>query len=149
MWQNNDLCLLNPARLWSNIIGTGLQTGLYSSIANMSGFLLWLSILWLRFSKSLQTQWILFHRWKWFILQRNSPELLQAYNPALGGYIIQNEITSNTQVSCHCKHAPWHLGANAKSFFAHFIEDPTHHIIMSRPLGATNRSCQQFKVHKY
>ena len=40
------------------------------------------------------------------ILQRNSPELLQAYNPALGGYIIQIEITSNTQVSCRCKHAP-------------------------------------------
>ena len=36
----------------------------------------------------------------------NSPESLQAYNPALGGYIIQIEITSNMQVSCRCKHAP-------------------------------------------
>ena len=26
-------------------------------------------------------------------------------------------------------HAPWHLGANAKSFFAQLIEDPTHHIL--------------------
>src|SRR3954471_10491430 len=34
-------------------------------------------------------------------------------------------------------------------FFAHIIEDPTHHIIMSWPLGATNCSCQQFKVHKF
>ena len=72
----------------------------------------------------------------------NSPESLQAYNPALGGYIIQVEITSNMQVPCHCQQAPWHLGANAKSVFAHFIEDPTHHIVMSRPLGTTNCSCQ-------
>ena len=78
---------------------------------------------------------------------KNSPESLQAYDPALGGYIIQVEITSNMQVSCRCKHAPWHLGANAKSFFGR-IEDPTHHIIMSRPLGATNCSYQQLKVHK-
>ena len=78
----------------------------------------------------------------------NSPESLQAYDPALGGYIIQIEITSNMQVPCHCQHAPWHLGANAKSFFAQLIEDPTHHIVMSRPLGATNCSCQKFKVHK-
>ena len=71
----------------------------------------------------------------------------EAYDPALGGYIIQVEITSNMQVSCCCKHAPWHLGANAKSFFTCLIEDPTHHIIMSRPLGATNSSYQKFKVH--
>ena len=78
----------------------------------------------------------------------NSPESLQAYDPALGGYIVQIEITSNMQVPCHCQHAPWHLGANVKSFFDQLIEDPTHHIIMSWPLGATNCSCQQFKVHK-
>ena len=47
----------------------------------------------------------------------NSPESLQAYEPALGGYIIQIEITSNMQVPCHCQHAPWHLGANVKSIF--------------------------------
>ena len=41
----------------------------------------------------------------------------EAYDPALGGYIIQIDITSNMQVPCHCQHAPWHLGANAKSFF--------------------------------
>ena len=50
--------------------------------------------------------------------------------------------TSNMQVPCNCYHAPWHLGANAKSFFHHLIEDPTHHIVMSQPLGATNCSCQ-------
>ena len=53
------------------------------------------------------------------------------------------------QVPCHCQHAPWHLGANVKSFFDQLIEDPTHHIVMSRPLGATNCSCQQFKVHRF
>ena len=37
---------------------------------------------------------------------RNSPESLQAYDPALGGYIIQLKIISNLQVSCRCKHAP-------------------------------------------
>ena len=47
---------------------------------------------------------------------RDSPETLQAYDPALEGYIIQIDITSNMQVPCHCQHAPWHLGANAKSF---------------------------------
>ena len=47
----------------------------------------------------------------------NSPESLQAYDPTLGGYIVQIEITSNIQVPCHCQYAPWHLGANAKSFF--------------------------------
>src|SRR3989337_1536744 len=74
---------------------------------------------------------------------RNSPESLQAYDPVLGGYIIQIKITSSMQVPCRCKHAPWHLGANARSFLTHLIEDPTHHIVMSRPLGATNCSCQR------
>ena len=39
------------------------------------------------------------------------------------------------QVPCHCQHAPWHLGANAKSFFAQLIEDPTHHILNETTLG--------------
>ena len=143
--------------------------------------------------------------------------MLLAYNPALGGYIIQVEITSNMQVPCHCQHAPWHLGANARLLFlallktrliillmdmiystiegivpsrcrlttrhlgatlfklrlhqickshvaasmhhdtwglmqSHFtslIKDPIHHIIMSRPLGSTNCSCQQLKVQSF
>ena len=79
----------------------------------------------------------------------NSPESLRAYDSTLGGYIIQIEITSNMQVPCHCQHAPWHLGANVKSFFDQLIEDLTHPIVMSRPLGATNCSCQKFKVHKF
>ena len=41
------------------------------------------------------------------------------------------------------------LGGSCKVIFTCLIEDPTHHIIMSRPLGATNCSCQQFKVHKF
>ena len=59
----------------------------------------------------------------YFYNEENSPESMQAYDPALGGYIIQFEITSNMQVPCHCQHAPWHL-------------------------GATNCSYQKFKVHK-
>ena len=47
------------------------------------------------------------------------------------------------QVSCRCKHAPWHLGANAKSLSAQLIEDPSNYIVMSRSLGAT-RCCSKF-----
>ena len=39
------------------------------------------------------------------------------------------------QVPCHCQHAPWHLGANAKSFLAQLIKDPTHHILNELALG--------------
>ena len=56
---------------------------------------------------------------------------------------VQQICKSHVAASMH--HDTW--GANAKSFFG-LIEDPTHHIIMSWPLGATNCSCQQFKVHK-
>ena len=84
----------------------------------------------------------------YFYNGRNGPELLQANNLALGGYIIQIEITSNMQVPCHCQHAPWHLGDNVKSFFDQLIEDPSHPIVISWPLAATNCSCQKFKVHK-
>ena len=51
------------------------------------------------------------------IRQLQVPGCCKHDNPALGGYIIQVEITSNMQVPCHCQHAQWHLGANAKSFF--------------------------------
>ena len=59
--------------------------------------------------------------------------------------LFKLRLHQNMQVPCHCQHAPWHLGANAKSLFAHLIEDPTHHIVMSRPLGATNCFCSKFK----
>ena len=39
------------------------------------------------------------------------------------------------QVPYHCQHAPWHLGANAKSFFSQLIKDPTHHILNELALG--------------
>ena len=39
------------------------------------------------------------------------------------------------QVPCHCQHAPWHLGANAKSIFAQLIEDSAHHILNELALG--------------
>ena len=44
-------------------------------------------------------------------------------------------------------HDTW--GLMQSHFFAHLIEDPTHHIVMSRPLGATNCSYQQFKIHRF
>ena len=53
----------------------------------------------------------------------------------LGATLFKIEITSNMQVPCHCQHAPWYLGANAKSFFAQLIEDPTHHIRNEPALG--------------
>ena len=51
------------------------------------------------------------------IRQLQVPGCCKHNNPTLGGYIVQIEITSNIQVPCHCQHAPWHLGANAKLFF--------------------------------
>ena len=66
----------------------------------------------------------------------------------LGATLFKVEITSNMQVPCHCQHAPWHLGANVKSFFDQLIKDPTHTIIMSRPLGATC-CCSSLHDHIY
>ena len=104
----------------------------------------------MRYSKSLwRNGYYFINGYDLFYNGRNSPESLQAYDPTLGGYIIQIDITSNMQVPCHCQHVPWHLRANARSFFTCLIEDPTHHIIMSRPLGATNCSYQQFKVQSF
>jgi len=61
----------------------------------------------MRYSKSLwRNGYYFINGYDLFYNGRNSPESLQAYNPALGGYIIQIEITSNMQVSCRCKHAP-------------------------------------------
>ena len=51
-----------------------------------------------------------------------------------------------SHVTANMHHGTW--GLMQSQFLAHFIEDPTHHIVMSRPLGATNCSCQQFKVQK-
>ena len=60
-----------------------------SWIANMAGFLLWLSILWWRSLKSLQRNGYYFIKvYDLFYNGGNSPESLQAYDPALGGYII-------------------------------------------------------------
>ena len=68
--------------------------------------------------KVASAKWLLFiNGYDLFYNGRNSPEWLQAYDPALGGYIIQIGIISNMQVPCHCQHAPWHLGANAKVIF--------------------------------
>ena len=36
-----------------------------------------------------------------------------------------------------------------QSHFYWLIEDPTHHIVMSRPLGATNCFCQQLKIQSF
>ena len=77
-------------------------------IANMAGFLLWLSItsIMIKVFKVASAQWLLFiNGYDLFYNERNSPKSLQAYDPTLGGYIIQIDITSNMQVPCHCQHA--------------------------------------------
>ena len=72
----------------------------------------------IRYSKSLwRNGYYFINGYDLFYNGRNSFDLLQSYDLALGGYIIQIEITSNMQVPWHCQHPPWHLGANAKSFF--------------------------------
>ena len=48
-------------------------------------------------------------------------------------------------VAASMHHDTWGL---MQSHFNGLIEDPTHHIVMSWPLGATNCSCQIFKVDK-
>ena len=45
-----------------------------------------------------------------------------------------------SHVAASMHHDTW--GLMQSHFFAHLIEDPTHHIVMSRPLEATNCSCQ-------
>ena len=53
----------------------------------------------------------------------------------LGATLFKLILHQICKVPCHCQHAPWHLGANAKSFFAQLIEDPTHHILNEPALG--------------
>ena len=77
----------------------------------------------------------------------NSPESLQAYNPALGGYIIQIEITSNTQVSStqtSCLLDTW--GLMERSFALSGSTGSPSKYKLNRNLGATNRSCQTIQV---
>ena len=50
-----------------------------------------------------------------------------------------------SHVAASMHHDTWGL---MQSHFIGLIEDPIHYITMSRPLGATNCSYQQFKVHK-
>ena len=79
---------------------------------------------------------------------RNSPESLQAYDPTLGGYILKLRLQQicKFHVTASMHHGTW--GLMQGHFFTCLIEDPTHPIGMSLPLGATNFSCQKFKVHK-
>ena len=52
-----------------------------------------------------------------------------------------------SHVAASMHHDTW--GLMQSHFVAHLIEDPTHHMVMSRPLGATNCLCQQFKVQSF
>ena len=123
-----------------------------SLIANMAGFLLWLSITSIMievFKVALSAIAIILSKdMIYFTMKGIVPSCCRMTTRHLGATLFKLRSHQIFQVPCHCQHAPWHLGANAKSFFHHLIEDPTHHIVMSRPLGATNCSCQQFKVHK-
>ena len=42
-------------------------------------------------------------------MEKNSPESLQAYDLALGGYIIQIEITCKSHVAASMHHDTWGL----------------------------------------
>ena len=60
--------------------------------------------------KVASAQWLLFiNGYDLFYNGRNSPESLQAYNPALGGYIIQIEITCKSHVAASMHHDTWGL----------------------------------------
>ena len=50
-------------------------------------------------------------------------------------------------VAASMHHDTW--GLMQSNFLLILLKDPTHHIIMSRPLGATNCSCQQLKVQSF
>ena len=55
-------------------------------------------------------QWLLFiNGHDLFYNGGNSPESLQAYDPALGGYIIQIEITCKSHVAASMHHDTWGL----------------------------------------
>ena len=119
-----------------------------SPIANMAGFLLW-SIGRLRFSKPFQSNGYysfipayskkrdttliymtlskIIRRVDTFLFckARSSPESPQACNPALGGYIVQDQLITSMQVPSRRKHATRHLGANASRFSNHDIINKT------------------------
>ena len=68
-------------------------------------------------------------------IERIVPSRCRLTTRHLGATLFKLRSHQNMQVPCHCQHAPWHLGANAKSFFAQLIEDPTHHILNEPALG--------------
>ena len=76
----------------------------------MAGFL-WLLVTGIiEFSKSLQCNGYYFiNGYDLFYNERNSPESLQAYDPALGDYIIQIEITCKSHVAASMHHDTWGL----------------------------------------
>ena len=60
--------------------------------------------------KVASAQWLLFyHGYNLFYNGRNSPESLQAHDPALGGYIIQIEIICKSHVAASMHHDTWGL----------------------------------------
>ena len=64
----------------------------------------------MRYSKSLwRNGYYFINGYDLFYNGKNSPESLQAYNPALGGYIIQIEITCKSHVTASMHHDTWGL----------------------------------------
>ena len=64
----------------------------------------------MRYSKSLwRNGYYFINGYDLFYNGRNSPESLQAYDPALGGYIIQIEITCKSHVAASMHHDTWGL----------------------------------------
>ena len=64
----------------------------------------------MRYSKSLwRNGYYFINGYDLFYNGKNSPESLQAYDPALGGYIIQIEITCKSHVTASMHHDTWGL----------------------------------------
>ena len=89
-------------------------------IANMAGFLLWLSITSIMievFKVALAPQLLsLSMGMIYFTMEEIVPSHCRLTTRHLGVTLFKLRLHQNMQVSCRCKHAPWHLGANAKSF---------------------------------
>ena len=131
----------------------GFQTGLFKSlIANMAGFLLWLSEtnIMIKVFKVALVQRLLFLSMGmiYFTMEEIVPSCCRLTTRHSGATLFKLRLHRiyKSHVTASMHHGTW--GLMQSHFLLNLLKDPTHHIIMSRPLGATNCSCQKFKVHK-
>ena len=131
----------------------GFQTGLFKSlITNVAGFLLWLSVTkyydW-GFQRCFSAKAIILPTDMIYSTMKGIvPSHCRLTTRHLGATLFKLRLHQlcKSHVAASMHHNTW--GLMQSHFLFILFEDPTHHIIMSRPLGATNCSCQKFKVHK-